>query len=71
MLVKHQPARLVQTQPLLILQRTHRRELAKVMMERGRAHLHPRRQVFHAQHCVVIEFEPVNRLGDTVALPVH
>jgi hypothetical protein len=46
---KHQPARFSQSQPLLELERTHRRKTLEVMVKPGRAHAHPISQVVDAQ----------------------
>jgi hypothetical protein len=42
---KHQPPRFVQTQPFLVLQRTHGRQRPKVMVEGRGTHMDVRRKV--------------------------
>ncbi len=50
----HPSARRVQPQPLLILQRTHRGQRAKVMVQGRDAHLRDRRKFFDAQRLGVV-----------------
>ncbi|MNF82005.1 hypothetical protein D3C84_642980 [compost metagenome] len=52
------------------MQRAHRRELTEVVVKRRRTHLHPRREVVYAHGFGVVQFQPVDGLGDPVALAI-
>src|SRR5579863_3669794 len=66
--LEEQPACLVQPQLLLILERTQRRDVLEVMMERRHAHVHRLRQRLHPQELGVVRLDPLDRPRDAVGL---
>src|SRR6185437_7672041 len=70
-LVEHQALGLAQAQPFLILQRAHRRELAKMVMQTRWAHLHVSGEFGGVQRPDVIRLQPRDRADNPLALAAH
>jgi len=58
---EHSSPRRLQAQLLLILQRTHGRQRAEMMVQRGWPHARKLREVVHAQRFRVVRSDPSNR----------
>lgn len=65
---EHQPARFLQTQRLLILQRAHRGQRLEVLVQRGLAHGHRGRQFVDGHRTLEVLVDPVNGAGDPMRL---
>src|SRR5205823_2571670 len=65
---EHAGARGVQPKLLLVLQRTHGRQRAEMVVQGGDAHARDLREIFHTKRLRVIRLDPGDRFGCTLAL---